>query len=493
MKVDAPSFSRFESSPHLIGTDKGELLFRVFLPYSDLGWANPKKLAQERREFAQGNIPQDGILDEDWYAKDEGGKLLPGNIVEDAYWAVFHCLPIWRLNSIKQLAMLAFATEDEKNVYAKGLEFPQTRLEHSILTARITEIMLRNNGFSERDINLGTISALIHDIATPAFGDPTMEIDPDALSEETALERLLQEHDTTPLEQFGFNKQLVLDIVRGRGTIGKILDIADKIAYTAVDLHNYAGNPYMPAMHGLLDSTIEPIKSMLRASPKWANIFQDVSITENGEPYFKNPGSLSVFLELRAIMHKALYLNPHCRGFDMMYKMLLSPLYTRDPNPDFPLNSQNLILYTDNELSNIINDFWQLVSEKGGFTAPLGVLPDYEVATGNRTADLIIDDLAEKGKLVIGSETIRRFNPAMDFLTVDLTDQQIKPYKDVNPEHAYYLEKMVDHCNKTVVYYWPETEIRETSKETRLKPIIAEIVNRIRQKNGGRLPHYQLY
>ena len=249
----------------------------------------------------------------------------------------------------------------------------------------------------------------------------------------------------------------------------------------------YAGNPYMPENMGMLNETIEPIRAMLRANPKWANIFQDVAVNSEGDPYFTQPSNLSVFLELRAVMHRALYLNPHCRGFDLMYKMLISPMYSRNPHPDFPLNSENLLFYTDDELESIVNSHCNL-EDKRGFSSPMGVLPDYEVATFFRPSDKIIKDLEEQDILVIGVETIRQFNPATDFLCLDSDDNQIKQYKEINPSHAAFLDRMVEKCNRTVVYYLPEEKLEEIGPKSKIRPVFEGIIQSIKDRNNGRLP-----
>lgn len=485
----------FEPNPHRIGTDHGNLYVRVFLPYSDLGWSNPQKIEANFDSIKKQEVPP-GLFesDEDFYAKDENGNLMPGNITEDIYWAVHHMLPFERLMYIKQLALLTYSAEDEVNYYAKGPGFHQTRDNHSFLTARPLELMMRINNFPQSEVNNGIIAGMIHDIATPPFGDPTKEIDPGVLNEEVAVQKFLDKYDLAALERFGFDKEKVLAAIRNEGTLGKLLDIADKISYTSIDSFNYVGelDPEHRSI-GALDSTIKPMKALVDNDPKWANIYQEVRIDKyDDEPFFTNAHRLSTFLELRALMYKALYLNPHCRGQDMLYKMLMQPLYSREPNPDYPFNSENLLYLTDDDANRIILKSWYFLDQKRHLSFQLGVLPDYTKVKNSKNVSRKIRELQKKGALVIGSETIRKFNPATNFRARDPKDGNIKPFSEIFPEKAAELDAMVDYCNQTVVYYWPESSDPQ-SQEVKLRPTIEQIIEDAKNRNDGKLPNYSLY
>lgn len=498
-----PYWQEWAPAPERTKNEKGELFVAVFLPYSDLNWINPKRIEADFDSIRKGEYPPPGLIgsrkDEDYYSKDDNGKLMPGNITEEVYWAVHHNLPFWRLGNIAQLALLTYSAEDERNYYAKGPSFKHTRQHHSFLVARSLEHMLEANGFNQGFVNNGIIAGMSHDIATPPYGDPTKEIDPEVLNEEVAVERILSKYDLSPLEKYGFNRDLILQAIRNEGTLGKCLDIADKISYTALDIFEYVG----PIDHfenlrgerqssGPLDSTINPIRDLLESDPKWANIYQEVRIDENKEPYFENAQRALTFIELRARMHKGLYLNPHCRGQDMLYKMLVRPLYSRDPHPNFPLNSENLLYLTDFETDKIIIKSWDFLNEERPVTSHLGVLPDYVKVKDKSEVNSKIEELEQEGLLVIGAETIRRFNPATKFRAIDPNDGQIKQIKEIFPQKAKELDEMVDYCNQTVVYYWPEDPDPE-SIESKRRPTISKIIEDAKKRNSGKVPSYSLY
>ncbi len=493
-----PFWAQWEPAHELTASQNGELLVRIFLPYSDLTWINHAKQKEDQEAIKRGEIPISFTTsDEDYLAKDENGNLMPGNITEEVYWAVHHTLPIWRLSYIGQLALLTYATEDKINYYARGPNFSHTRLDHVMKTARTLEQVLKNNGFDEKTVNLGIIAAICHDLAVPPYSDPTKEIDPEALSEETRLRRLFEKYDLSPLSKYGFDPEKALEIVQNEGTIGKLLDIADKISYTAADCYAYLGDiTYFTTQKkralGPISATVNPIVDLIDQDPNWANLYKEIRIDENGQPYFENAHKLAIFLELRARMHKGLYLNPHCRAQDLLYKMLIQPLYSRNPNENYPLNPETLLFLTDSDVSQIILDHWPPLRNFSQIEFVLGVLPDYFKVQNPEAIEDKIKRLTDEGLLVIGSETIRRFNPATNFLAIDPKDKKTKPFSEIFPEKSAELEKIAEASSQTAVYYWPQTPY-PNSREAKLKPFITLITEEVKRRNNGKLPHFELY
>ena len=494
VRVEAPEpfFAKFKPSGEDTREYEGKLLAKVFLPFSDLHFLNQKRWGEMRRSFEARQQILDTDVDIDWMEQDEEGNPMPGNITGEIYWAVQLSLPLTRLHQIRQLSLLAPATEGERAIFfAAASEFPQSRSLHSLLTAKIAELISTNNHLSQDQTNLAILAGLLHDLATPAGGDPIKEIDPEALSEEKALPRLLTAYDLSQLAQYGFDLEKILSIINGKGTLGQILDIADKISYTAVDSYFLGASPTRVFNEPEMDSLMTPIRSIIRQDPFWANVYQEVSITDQGQVYIKDHERLGRFLAIRALMHRILYRNPHCRGRDLMFKMLTTPLYSREPHPDFPLNAQNLIFYTDEELGRIINRHWRIIDQDIPFQAVLGVLPDCKFVRDKKEIPDADAELERRSTLIIGAETINSFNPCVEFATVDPKDGKIKPYREVNPTIAGFLQEVADACQQTVIHYWPEDKATDRTWGTTLKPVIAKIVEKERQAHGGQIPHYQ--
>lgn len=100
----------------------------------------------------------------------------------DIYERTFDNLPLIRLLGVKALSLLSYEKfNPEQAIFSP---FEHNRYEHSFMVGLIVGEILKSNGFSRKDINTGIVAGLIHDIATPAFGDVSKKIDPKALNEE---------------------------------------------------------------------------------------------------------------------------------------------------------------------------------------------------------------------------------------------------------------------------------------------------------------------
>src|SRR3989344_4547855 len=233
-----PRWTDFKPNPEKIDDwDKEDVIFRVSLPYSDLQWWDQSQLRDVRLMMLRHpEFPPEAIIPPS-KTLDRKGKLLPGNITDKLYWEIHHNLPLWRLAEIRQLSFLADApAEEQEQSYGKGPDYRHTRLEHSFLTGRLAESIARNNQRSEIEVDFMITAGTIHDIAIPAKGDATLELDVKALAEEIAIERILGKYDLSFLRPYKVDGQTVIEIVRGVGTQGRLLDIVDKLAYTATDI-----------------------------------------------------------------------------------------------------------------------------------------------------------------------------------------------------------------------------------------------------------------
>lgn len=487
--ASTPLWERFPPPGKIEEVAPGKLFRRVFLPYSKtLTWINPGKHydLDEQAYLTRELIPPE-FANEDPAATNEKGVPMPGNITDKVYWAVNGCLPLKRLLQIHQLALLESPYERSDMVSASTIAlFPQSRFTHDLLTARIVQLILQGNNFPEDVVNSETIPPLVHDLAIPPFGDATKSIDPEGLSEETNLERLLNLYNLSPLSRYGFDKAKTIQTVNGIGPAGQILDIADKLAYTAADAFSFTAQNKGEDSQISLDDY--KLKLLLEKDPYWADIYQKVKLTEEGLPYFENATRLGHFLEIRALMHEQLYLNPKYRKWEMLYRTAIGNLYSRKPNPNFPLNSNNLILYTDHEMVNIINKYWKKILGPEATTwlfwnIPLG----FKESSAENVAQMTNGANNEK-HLVIATEEIGRFKTGVDFLTIDPKDGKIKPYKKVNPAHTQYLERISAESAKNVVYFLPNQ-----FSDAELKRGVSLLVHASILRNSGTVPHYKLY
>lgn len=287
-------------------------------------------------------------------------------IPEDSiYEEALRNLPLMRLQGVKQLSFLSYIGPNPEMTYL--LPYSHDRFDHSLTVGLVAEKMLRQNRLPESKINLGIIAGFLHDIATPAHGDPVKYLDSEALNEETHWFETLDKYSKTFLEQFGATKKVMDEIIGNQGVLGKVLDIADRITYVMKDLQAIHADVKSPTIN--LNPYLIFINLILSHSPKIGNIYQEVGIDEkNQEVFFNDPKHLEAFLLLRAHLHQNLYLYPTNQGRDLFITQLVKPLYSRDENSK--LNPQNLRQMDDPTLMNILVDHYKPFLSYDEFTDP---------------------------------------------------------------------------------------------------------------------------
>lgn len=241
------------------------------------------------------------------------------------FYELGRCQAFFRLGGITQLGYLIPPIPEEfgqeKDITYMFPQFNHTRWIHSLLTAIPMDIILARNGFSEKERAPQVLTAGGHDIATPAGGDSIKRVDPDGLNEEENFGWVLKHHGLVKPwnEKFGFDLALAQGWVKGQGVFGRLLDVIDKISYTALDCY-WLGK-------------IKPgsVRSLCMRHPLIMDVWQDIVFTPDRSNFaFSNPGRLFLFLLLRAYEHKELLFNPYARTFDFRLQKLVQPLYETD-------------------------------------------------------------------------------------------------------------------------------------------------------------------
>jgi hypothetical protein len=229
------------------------------------------------------------------------------------YQEALQCLPLPRLQKIKQLSVGLIYDDKSKKIEPKSYE--TNRWDHTLEVTVLTEAILTQNGFSPKDVQLGIAAALLHDIATPAGGDGTMKVDTVALDEETNWDRVLDEKGKDFLAKHNLDPKVITKIIVNGGVFGQVLDIADRIAYVISDTHEIGrteGNHDTDLLKQLAEhSTI-------------GNIYQDVRV-EGDQVYFDNPERLLEFLKLRALLRRDFCDNKFSLGRDVASGNLIRP------------------------------------------------------------------------------------------------------------------------------------------------------------------------
>ncbi|MBI2195920.1 MAG: hypothetical protein HYU48_02650, partial [Candidatus Levybacteria bacterium] len=168
-----------------------------------------------------------------------------------------------------------------------------TRYQHIGTVTEIGERILRQNGFDEQEINLGVAAFILHDVGITAFGDSTKPLDPKNLEEEAHWREASNRRITTLLRRNNISPQQVDAIIHNGGVLGKVLDIADRIAYVSRDLSAWIDDlprieeawGSQPRDGGNFLMTTEERKALLRVEPtaaEWIRPFTGADEFLNG-------------------------------------------------------------------------------------------------------------------------------------------------------------------------------------------------------------------
>ena len=223
-----------------------------------------------------------------------------------------------RLQLIKQLSLLR---DPASAIIGGGEDFPHTRYGHSFDVLAIANLLGINAKLSLEDLRILQIAAVSHDFRTPAGGDVTKLIDPEAFDEDKHYGEIFETKEWKAFaKKYGISKEQeekLYQVIQGEGVMGKLLDLADKLAYVARDADVYL-NEIMRVIDikemedGAVSYNDKPelqsIKNILESDPLVCNVWDSVEII-NGQVVVTNVQKLSDFLKLRALLFKELYYN----------------------------------------------------------------------------------------------------------------------------------------------------------------------------------------
>src|SRR3989344_5328417 len=250
----------------------------------------------------------------DFYANLTEGKGVFGEL--------FHCNPFYRLGDIVQLGYLVPPHPDDwlddQRIAYMVPAFRHTRWVHSLVAAILLEVILARNGFSGKEKDPAVLTVACHDVAMPAGGDSVKRVDPENLDEEKNFSWVMEKSGLVEkwAKRFGFQLDLAQQWVRNEGLFGRLLDVVDKLSYTALDC--YAIGRERPGK----------IRSLCAVFPLIMDVWQDIRFTEDRTAFaFTNAQRLFNFLLLRAYEHDEFLFNPYSRALDLFLKKKVQPLY----------------------------------------------------------------------------------------------------------------------------------------------------------------------
>lgn len=365
-----------------------------------------------------------------------------------------------RLSQIRQLSFLSYRfplpDDAESNIL---IEYTHTRFEHSVLTGLLMEKVLKRNRFADTTVNLGKTAGFVHDVGMPALGDATKTIDPIFLDEEKHWTEAVSGKGLTFLGKEGISPDTISEALQNKGTVGKLLDIVDRISYTAYDLGETLG-----MLWAMDNPRYYDLYRLFHEDHTLGNVYRDVNFDESSQEfYFNDPHRLGRFLQARALLHYSLYRNPYSAGRDRLFSRFVEPFYSRtEGDPARPLTPQVLRKMVDDDLLTFLGEKYKTFIPFFG-TEFRKWQPAYrEVSEEENPAD-IAREITTQGNYVIDTITMSGFQTGTDYLTKD-DNGAIRPFSEVDIKLSRELDTIEQATEGTYVFYADLNESNEVNR-----------------------------
>lgn len=270
-----------------------------------------------------------------------GYMVAKGGLTEEIY----HAFGIGRLGQITQLSELhdPVVTSNHSTSYAN--KFISNRYVHVLNAAALIDLITYNNSAPLELKNSAKIAALTHDVALPAGGDSVVMVDPEKLHEEARYPEIIANPKIQRLlYKYGVSPDVLIDAVQGRGLLGGLLDIADKISYLSLDTHEYI-NRYGKDGPVAYPRVRNEIFELVKNNPLICGLWDSVRL-QNDNIIFDDKNKLMQFLRLRALLTRELYLHPGTRFMENLTGKVLVPYLYRRGN----LSAEKLLRMVDMQL-----------------------------------------------------------------------------------------------------------------------------------------------
>lgn len=339
------------------------------------------------------------------------------------------------------------------------------RYAHSLQVALIMRHAMQKAGCSEHDIKLGQAGGLLHDRATPAGGDAIKRLDPAALDEENHWLKEIGTHALSFLTTHRLSLQTLDDIIHNKGSIGALLDAADRISYTLMDL-------WRP---GLEDVAYRNARLGKRTIYDLAEIYDDLIYEPTmTTPIFKDPARLADFLLLRAEMFSSFYSTPANLSRDCLLKEVVQPFYATDGSKTF--SPKKLRGLGDQIFFHILG---QLYGVSGVVMSSFFTL-SYESSSmkvsSMAEAEVQAKRLRAEGNLA-GISEVKGFNTALHYLA--RTRKGDIPIGKLIPKVADVIERKRDSVKGIMVHWAPRPSWFSEIAHTRQMDIASHFFERL--------------
>jgi hypothetical protein len=358
---------------------------------------------------------------------------------------------IFRLGGIRQLAFLHDPLSE-----GFALHFDHTRLCHVVDVMAIATLMATRNRIPRADWRALRVAALTHDVLTPAGGDTTKSVDWKAFDEDAHYPEAFERFAAGPfLRRQRLSAGQLASIVRNEGVLGRLLDIADKIAYVGRDAWNYVHRIHLIRKERSEEpSAYRRIEAILNAHPMVCGVWDSVVVAD-GQVFVRDGERLGDFLELRARLFRDLYFNPEARFLEHT----LASIIIRDLYESGRLTRDRLLTMVDGELEGLFSEVLEVYFAGKSLIVTDSDHARVETFASQAAAERREDELEATGDYVVMNETfVGATSPGTKILV--LKDGHIQPFSEAYPEKTEALLEIVRNDRPYRLYYFPVDQCR---------------------------------
>lgn len=368
--------------------------------------------------------------------------ILEGGLFED----VARVFGLHRLHNVSQLGFLCIPQSPAAEHQVMVTQFPHTRFEHVMSVAVIARLMAHNVGLTVNETTHLVVAALTHDTLTPAGGDTVKRLDMEAFDEDKHYPELFSLPGWKALaEKWSLSEELLKHTVLGKGKLGKLLDYADKMIYTATDIRNLLERLPFSSPDFTPSDGARVVKEIVDESPRFCDVWDSVEC-RGEEIAFNDPDRLATFLRARTLMFKYVYFDIDAGRFEMMYvQRYLKPMYEAGI-----ITREWLLEHGDRDLIRKLEEFM-------GRPIHHHVFGDSE--------DLVVEEFATEAQATERIEEL--FSGATKYFHIDHFGAKIKPalhlpvfnaenravpFKDEHPDLAADIERLAEMTKRYRLY-----------------------------------------
>lgn len=370
-------------------------------------------------------------------------------------YAIERACDLWRITDVRQLGNLSDPTITQDNpVYRCELRHRHTRYMHVMDVQTVLLLIAMNNGFSERDTIHLRVSGILHDALTPAHGDTTKLIDPEAFDEDANVRTLFQMEGWMAVrEKYDLDEDVIADTVQGKGLFGELLDIADKICYVARDAWAFVERCGSAKDYDLPEGA-RSLLGILKGYPKICDLWETVTVANDRRAVFLDGAWLGAFLRLRALLFRYFYFSPNSRYVEyILAKVMLSYFYCTKK-----LTAKMLLSMRDGDVDDMIGEF---VGPQWVMHQPESVgRPHSEAFDTLQEARLREQEIIASGNpLTLIEHLGGKCKPSTDYLVLS-GKGSIWPFSETYPMASELIRQTATLKHPVQLYYVPDPQMK---------------------------------